>query len=174
MRPLSPPIQSTGDTRASHSTSICTLRKNVVLDSIHEYIATVYIITKKSALSSLWLKPRASPAHFGDALRLRKGRRHDTRQQQPALTKRQSVVAGRALRAREAFDLSLTSYLAAAAASRGGDILNKKAAMFSPERMALRPDVCPAGCSLMSPQALSQGGELVRWIPCLEVYMKRI
>jgi hypothetical protein len=37
------------------------------LDAIQEYIATVYIITKEGALSSLWLKPRASRAHFGEA-----------------------------------------------------------------------------------------------------------
>jgi hypothetical protein len=32
----------------------------------HPYSNGVYIITKKGALSSLWLKPTASRAHFGD------------------------------------------------------------------------------------------------------------
>jgi hypothetical protein len=38
------------------------------LDAMQEYIATVYIITKKGTLSSVWLKPRASRAQFGDGL----------------------------------------------------------------------------------------------------------
>ena len=36
------------------------------LYSIQEYISTIYIITKKGAPSSLWLKPGASRAHFGE------------------------------------------------------------------------------------------------------------
>jgi hypothetical protein len=34
------------------------------LHSIQKYIETVFIIAKKGALSSLWLKPRASRPHL--------------------------------------------------------------------------------------------------------------
>jgi Transposase, Mutator family len=43
---------------------------SVAIRSMQEYIATVYTIIKKGALSSLWLNPRASRAHFSDVLYL--------------------------------------------------------------------------------------------------------